>query len=121
MVQVSERYCMDRFDGRLEQLFEDYKASVVVPEPGANFMPRLWEQIDSRRTFAFRLKKVTQVVVVASAFACLLMTGITVVSNSSDLRQPHATYVDVLAEVHPSENLAALGILAHPEGSEESH
>jgi hypothetical protein len=112
---------MDRFDGRLEQLFDDYKASVIVPEPGANFMPKLWEQIDSRRAFAFRLKKLTQVFVAASAVACLLMTGINVVTNSPNPHQQHATYVDVLAEAHPSENLAALGILAHPEGYEASH
>lgn len=112
---------MDRFDRRLEELFEDYKASVVTPESSAGFMPRLWEQIDARRTFAFRLKRVTQVFVAASAVACLLMTGISVVSNSSNGAQTHASYVDVLAEAHPSENLAALGILAHAEGSEASH
>jgi hypothetical protein len=112
---------MDRFDERLEQLFETYKDGIVVPDPGAGFMPRLWEQIEARRAFAFRLKKVTQVFVAASAFACLLMTGFSVVGNSSQAVQPHATYVDVLAEAHPAENLAALGILAHAEGSEASH
>jgi|SRR5580700_4875280 hypothetical protein len=111
---------MDRFDGQLGQLFEDYKAGVVVPEAGAGFMPRLWEQIDARRTFTFRLRKAAQVFVAASAVACLLMTGINVVSNSN-ARQQHATYVDVLADAHPSENLAALGILARPEGPEASH
>jgi hypothetical protein len=112
---------MDGFDGRLEQLFDDYKASVAIPEAGAGFMPRLWEQIDARRNFAFRLKKLTQLFVAVSAALCLLMTGITVVSNSSNSRQPHATYVDVLAEAHPAENLAALGILAHGEGYEANH
>jgi hypothetical protein len=109
---------MDRFDGRLEQLFQDYKAGVMVPEAGLNFMPRLWEQIDARRTFAFRIRKATQILVAASAVACLLMTGINVVGNSPAPRQQHATYLDVLAEAHPTENLAALGILAHPEGPE---
>jgi hypothetical protein len=112
---------MDRFDGRLEQLFEDYKANIVVPEPGPGFMPRLWDQIDARRTFAFRLRKATQVFVAASAVACALMMGISIMGNSSKGAPPHATYVDVLAEAHPSENLAALGILAHPEGSEATH
>jgi len=84
-------------------------------------MPRLWDQIEAKRAFAFRLKKVTQVFVAASAFACLLMTGITVMGDSSPALQPHATYVDVLAEAHPAENLAALGILAHADGSEASH
>jgi hypothetical protein len=112
---------MDRFDGRLEQLFEDYKASIVVPEPASNFMPRLWERIEARRTFAFQLKKVTQVFVAASAIACLVMTGLTVVGNSTQRVAPHATYVDVLADAHPAENLAALGILAHADGSEINH
>ncbi len=110
---------MDRFDGRVEKLFQDYNESVIVPEASTQFMPRLWEQIDARRSFAFRLKKATQVLVGASAFACLLMTGMTLFSTPS--RQQHATYVDVLAEAHPAENLAALGILSHAEGPEAGH
>lgn len=111
---------MDRFDHRLEQLFSDYRDSVPVPDPSRDFMPGLWERIDTRRNLTFRMKRYAQLFVGASALICILMTGMSVVSSSS-VRQPHATYVDVLAEAQPAENLAALGILAHADGSEASH
>src|SRR5580704_2554526 len=108
---------MEEFDREIQTLFRMYGESISVPEPGPGFMPRLWERIDARRNFAFRMKKLTQLIVATAAAACLLMTGITVISAPS-AHAWHATYLDALAEAHPTENLMALGILPHPETPE---
>ncbi len=109
---------MKRVDDELDALFQAYHESVAVPESGPYFMPRLWERIEARRNFMFRFKKLSQVFVGLAAALCLLMTGVTVMWTPSP--QQHASYVDVLAEAHPAENVAALGILGHPD-SEASH
>lgn len=95
---------MQRLDRDLDTLFQAYRDGAQIPEPGAHFMPRLWEKIDGRRSYAFRLKRVTQVFVGAAALMCLLFTGIMVVPQSAGTTQ--ATYLDALAEAHPADVLA---------------
>ena len=103
---------MDRFDAELNELFQAYSDAIGSPQAGPNFMPRLWEQIEARRNFTFRFRKLTQVFVAAAAATCLLLAGITVAGPTS-ISQP-ASYIDALAEAQPPDNLAALGITAEP-------
>ncbi len=100
---------MNGSDRELDFLFAEYRATVEVPEAGTHFMPKLWERIESRRGFAFQWKRVTQVFVGSAAVICLFITGMLVVPRSAAALN-HATYLDVLAEAHPTENLAAQGI-----------
>ena|ERR1019366_8626854 len=93
----------------LDTLLQAYRDTVLVPEPGAHFMPRLWEKIDKRRNFTVRWKRVSQVFVGSAAVICLLITGIMVTPRTPG-SSTHATYLDVLAEAHPTDNLAAQGI-----------
>src|SRR5437588_9719661 len=99
---------MDRLEKDFEALMARYRLAVDQPEPAANFMPRLWQRIEARRTFAFRFRRVTQVFVGAAAVLCLLIAGISTVIQPGT--QLGGTYLDALAEAHPPENLAALGI-----------
>ncbi len=109
---------VNRSDRELDALFADYRVAAEVPEPGPSFMPRLWDRIEKRRSFAFQWKRVTQVFVGSAAVICLLLTGIMVVPRTA-AAPSHATYLDVLAEAHPTENLAAQGIARfdNPEAS----
>ena len=107
---------MNGSDRDLDALFAEYRTAADVPEPGSHFMPGLWERIENRRGFAFQWKRVTQVFVGSAAVICLFLTGMMVVPRSASAPS-HATYLDVLAEAQPTENLAAQGIsrLDNPE------
>lgn len=109
---------MQQSDRGLDALFQEYQKAVDTPEPSASFMPKLWERIEARRGFVFAWRRVTQVFVGSAAVICLVFAGFMVLpQQSSSARQ--ATYVDVLAEAHPTENLMAQGIsrVEVPDGS----
>ncbi|MGD0134764.1 MAG: hypothetical protein ABSE57_22165 [Bryobacteraceae bacterium] len=93
----------------LDQLFASYRTSVPDPEAGVNFMPELWRKIEARQFFLVRLKKLTQVFVVAAAAICLLL-GIALQIPVADRSAVSANYVDVLADANPTENLSTVGI-----------
>jgi hypothetical protein len=94
----------------LDHLFEQYRIAVPDPEAGANFMPELWRKIEARQFFLVRLKKLTQVFVVASAAICLLLGFVLQVPATDKQQVVSGNYVDVLANANPTENLSAVGI-----------
>jgi hypothetical protein len=94
----------------LDHLFEQYRTAVPDPEASASFMPELWRKIESRQFFLVRLKKLTQVFVVASAAICLLLGVVLQVPVTADKPAVTGNYVDVLAQANPTENLSAVGI-----------
>jgi len=100
---------MDQLNNQVDNLFASYKALVIDPEPGANFMPELWRRIEARRSLVFRVKRLTQVFVAAAAAICIAF-GIFLAVPNSDNPPINGNYVEVLAETNPAENLAALGI-----------
>ncbi len=57
----------------LDGLFKGYRSAMPDPEASVNFMPELWRKIEARQFFLVRLKKLTQVFVVAAAAICLLL------------------------------------------------
>jgi len=94
----------------LDHLFERYRTAVPDPEASVNFMPELWRKIEARQFFLVRLKKLTQVFVVAAAAICLLLGIAFQVPVSSGPQVVRGNYVDVLADANPAENLSSLGI-----------
>jgi hypothetical protein len=104
---------MDRWNDDLNPLFAQYRGSLPDPEPSAGFMPNLWRAIDAKRSFALRIKRVTQLILTCATAACLAMMAY-VTLPSSGVHESHATYTDVLAASHRPESLAALGIVRDP-------
>lgn len=103
---------MDQWNTELDRLFAKYKDAVGDPDASANFMPGLWRKIEARQSFTMRIKKLTQVFVGATAAVCLMLgMAVVVPSLKPELR---GTYVDVLAEAHPPDNLTSLGIRVEP-------
>lgn len=98
---------MDQWNDELNGLFASYKAAVPDPDASANFMPDLWRKIEGRRNITLRVRKLTQIFVGAAAALCLLFAMVEVIPGRGELA---GTYVDVLAESLPMENLTALGI-----------
>jgi hypothetical protein len=99
---------MERLDQELNSLFAEYRRAIPDPEGGANFMPRLWGKIEAKRSFVYRLKRMSQLAA-ATALAVCLLSSILVTPLTQRETQTAGTYVDMLAEAHADETLAATG------------
>ena len=99
---------MENFDQKLDSLFAAYREAVQDPDASADFMPKLWSRIDAKRNFVYRLKRMSQVAVAAALAACLL-GGVLITPLSQHSPQIAGTYVDVLAEAHADDAVAAMG------------
>lgn len=93
-------------EARLSGLFAEYRQAFPDPEPGARFMPGLWEKIDARRSFAYRLKRLSQAFVTAAAAVCLLM-GLYLARPEPSTE----TYLEVLAADQSHDNLPDVEIV----------
>lgn len=79
----------------LDELFLHYRQACPDVDPGPNFMPTLWQKIESRHSFWFTFVRFGRGVLTASAAVCLLL----VVLNLSATPQVMASYTDaILAE-----------------------
>jgi hypothetical protein len=99
---------MERLDQELNSLFAEYRQAIPDPEEGADFMPRLWGRIEAKRSFVYRLKRLSQLAV-ATALAVCLLSSILIAPLTQRDTQGAGTYVDMLAEAHADETLAATG------------
>jgi hypothetical protein len=99
-----------RENSELDPLFASYRTAIPDPEPGVNFMPELWRKIELRQSSLVRVKRLTQVFVVAAAAICLLLGIVLQLPISSGTPKVQGNYVDVLADANPTENLTTLGI-----------
>ena len=92
----------------LDALFAEYKAAVPDREASRNFMPQLWRKIEARQNMLFRVKRLTQFFVAAAAAICILFATMMAVPNRGEVS---SSYIDVLAQTYPAENLLSHGIL----------
>ena len=93
----------DRHQGeRLNALFRAYGKACIAPEPSANFMPQLWQRIESRQTFSFFFGRVARGFVTAAVAATVAMAVYLTIPHASG---PYTTtYVEVLAASHNTDN-----------------
>lgn len=89
-------------DSGLDELLQRYRAACPDPEPGADFMPRLWEKIESRHSFWFVFEGLGQTAMTASAALCVLFVILNLVSSAEN-RVLAPTYVDALMAEHTVE------------------
>jgi len=87
---------------RLDALFRAYGEACVPPEPSANFMPHLWQRIESRQSFSFFFGRVARGVVTAAVAATLAMAVYLTVPRASS--SSTSTYVEVLAASHSTDS-----------------
>jgi hypothetical protein len=89
-------------DEHLNALFRAYGDACVAPEPSANFMPQLWQRIESRQTFSFFFGRVARGFVTAAVAATLAMSVYLTIPGASGSYS--STYVEVLAASHNADN-----------------
>jgi hypothetical protein len=96
----------------LNALFAAYKAATPDPEASSNFMPQLWRKIEARQNILFSVKRLTRFFVAAAAAICLLFATMLAVPHHIE---SNGSYVDVLAQAYPAENLLSHGVLDEAE------
>lgn len=98
----------ERQDGGISKQFDDlllrYRDACPVPEASVNFMPRLWEKIDSRQRFSLQLRRWARGFITVAAAASVALAVLQVVP-SRHAPVYTATYLDTLAEDQAPDNL----------------
>lgn len=89
-----------REDERLDALFEAYRRACPTPEPSVNFMPNLWQRIESRQTFTFSLRRMANGFVTA-AVALSIALGVYMMSIPRSPASAPMSYIEALAESRP--------------------
>jgi hypothetical protein len=88
---------MDRMDDKLDALWVEYRAACPDPDPAPDFMPRLWQKIDKRRSDSARVfRRLAQVCVMATVGLTLLIGAVLIPRIQTDAFFA-GTYADELA------------------------
>ena len=87
----------------IRAMFASYREALPDPEVGANFMPQLWNRIDSQRSVTFSFGRLAKRFVSVAVASCLAMSilFLTPVHQMSPVYG--ATYLDALAADHPDD------------------
>ena len=90
----------------MEDLLERYSRACPEVEPGAAFMPGIWQRIDAKRGFSFKLAHYARVLAMSAASLCMA-AGLFEVSSYGPAAQQLAAnhYVDVLDDDNDDEAL----------------
>ena len=103
---------MDR-EKQLDALLSAYRAAIPDPDASATFMPVLWQRIEARRRFSFRI---AQAFVTAAAALSLVLGAYLANPSLRNSLVYSATYLDVLDDNHSPETMAYADI--HPDGGD---
>ena len=85
-------------DDQLDALFRAYKDVCPSPDPSVNFMPELWQRIESRQSFAFSFKRMANALV-TTALALSIALGVYMSVHSSNPNYSES-YLEALAEAN---------------------
>jgi hypothetical protein len=89
----------------LDRLFERYAHACPDVDAGANFMPAIWQRIDARRGFSFKLASYARILAMTAASICLA-AGLFEMSSYGPAKQLAARqFVEVLDDDDDSEAL----------------
>ena len=87
-------------DEKLDALFRAYARACPAPEPSANFMPELWQRIESRQKVTFSFKRMANAFVTA-AVALSIALGVYISTVNSGASLYSQSYIDALEEANP--------------------
>ena len=86
-------------DERLDALLRAYRDACPTPEPSANFMPNLWQRIESRQSFTFSFQRMANAFVTA-AVALSIALGVYMSIPRSNSASYSQSYVEALADAN---------------------
>lgn len=95
---------MDLYSGRdekeLDHLFRAYANACRAPEASANFMPDLWQRIESRQSFTFSFRRMANTLATA-AVALSIALGVYMSIPHNTPIYANTSYIEALAEANP--------------------
>jgi hypothetical protein len=95
---------------RLDALFGAYRRACEAPDPSANFMPGVWDRIESRKTFAFSFRRMANAFATAAvAFSIAFGVYLSIPRATAPLQQ---SYIDALAEANAPDTPEIVGPVA---------
>ncbi len=100
---------------RLDKLFLEYRGACPDPEPGANFMPLMWQRIEARRSPVLQWVTMSRRALVGALALCLVL-GIVMGSALSSSQFYQSTYIEALDDNEVPEDMAAM----HPVSMDSS-
>ena len=90
---------MTGMDDRLNALWAEYRDACPDPESSTNFMPQLWQKIESRRVESVSVfRRMAQICVMATVALTLAITVLLPRIQRAPVYS--ATYIDVLENSH---------------------
>jgi hypothetical protein len=95
----------------LNDLFTRYRAACPEPDASAGFMPGLWQRIDARRSFAFRLRMYARGLATVAAAICLAVGIFGTAFNTAVNPFYTQTYIDALDAENSPETLAFADVI----------
>ncbi|HZS55769.1 MAG TPA: hypothetical protein VFA65_15315 [Bryobacteraceae bacterium] len=93
---------MTNDDSGLNDVFQRYRSACPDVEPSANFMPGIWQRIESRHSFRIVFQQLARPLMAGSAALLLLLVILNIVS-SQQTRLTAPSYVDALLADHSAE------------------
>jgi hypothetical protein len=85
-------------DEKLDALFRAY-AAIPTPDASANFMPELWQKIESRQTFTFSFRRMANALATAALVLSIALGAYMAIPRSSPT-YPSQSYIEALAEAN---------------------
>ncbi len=88
-------------EGRLDDVFQAYRAACPIPETSVNFTPDMWARINAREVSGNWFGRVAKSLVIAS-LAVSVILGMIVSSMNQSSAFLNATFVEALRADHAS-------------------
>ena len=83
---------------RLDALFREFAKACPDRDPSANFMPKLWQQIEARQTYTFSFRRMANALVTAAvALSIVLGVYMSIPTQAGYMPQ---TYIEALADAN---------------------
>jgi len=96
---------MNGAERELDELFRAYRQAFGDVDASSGFTPGLWEKIEARRSFAYRVTHVARAFLGASAVVFTLLFGVFLFMENRASLDSHESYMDSLASAHASDSL----------------
>jgi hypothetical protein len=90
----------DSDEARLDALFQAYARACPDPEVSANFMPNLWQRIESRQRFTFSFRRMANALATAAVALSIALSVYMSIPHTSPTLYAQ-TYIEALAEADP--------------------
>ncbi|MGQ9634263.1 MAG: hypothetical protein ACUVXB_08435 [Bryobacteraceae bacterium] len=99
----------EELDKELDRLLAAYREVCEPPEPGPDFMPRLWEKIEARRSVSYSFARLSRAFITAAAAIFLLLVVLQTTSWTPPVFYTQS-YVEALAEASASDAASSFEI-----------